>query len=543
MIQKILFFAFFISTNISFSQEHAWVYFNSKADVANYLANPSLMLTTRAIDRRINQGITIDFTDVPVNPNHITALQNATGITYKTKSKWLNAAHVIGSVTDINALSSLPFVADIEFSDNSLNTKTSEITNGTSYINKFQGETEIATLFNYGDALNQIQMFKGDKLHEQNFTGTGIHIAVIDAGFPNVDTNPGFQRIRDNNQILGGYDFVNDNANFYTSHWHGSAVLSDIAGYLDGQFVGTAPDASFYLYISEDTSSETPVEESYWVAAAEEADRVGVDIINTSLGYKTFDNSADNYNYTTDLDGETAFISRGAAVAFSKGMIIINSAGNSGNDTSWGGRITFPADVETVLTVGAVNPSANYASFSSKGPTSDNRLKPDVVAQGAPAYAINTAGTVVMYNGTSFSSPILTGGIACLWQALPNLTNAEIVKFVKESASIFNTPTNTLGYGIPNLELALQNALSVQKSEILELILYPNPAKTTLQLSFPIGIHQATVELYNVLGKKIMQIKVQSSNQIIDITTLATGIYLAKITVKTGVKVVRIIKQ
>jgi len=545
MIQKTLFFVLFIFSSSSFSQEHAWVFFNSKAAVANYLANPTLMLTQRAIDRRTNQGITIDFTDVPVDPSHIVALQNATGIAYKAKSKWLNAAHVIGSTTDINALTSLTFVDHIEFADDSLNPSSrvaSTVSTG-NYTAKFQAETTAQTTFNYGDALNQIQMFNGHKLHELNYTGAGMYIAVIDAGFPNVDTNPAFQRIRDNNQILGGYDFVNDDANFYGAHWHGAAVLSDIAGYLDGQFIGTAPDASFYLYRSEDASPETPVEESYWVAAAEEADRVGVDVINTSLGYNRFDNTAYNYDYTTDLDGQNAFISRGAAMAFSKGMILVNSAGNSGNDASWGGRITAPGDVTTLLTVGAVNASGNYASFSSKGPTSDNRLKPDVVTQGAAAYIINTSGNVVTSNGTSFSSPIMAGGVACLWQALPNFTNAEIVQFIKESASIFNNPTNNLGYGIPNLELALQNALSVQGQEITSFSLYPNPVQSSLYVNFPRGEHQVTLEINSILGKKIMEVEIKATDNRLDLSTLSTGVYLAKITSNLGTKVVKIIKE
>ncbi len=545
MIQKILFFTLFIFSSFSFSQEHAWIFFNSKADVANYIANPNLMLTQRAIDRRVNQGIAIDFTDVPVDPAHITTLQNATGITYKTKSKWLNAAHVIGSVADINALATLSFVDHVEFADDSLNpsSKMQSNVNTGVYTNKFQAEASIQTNFNYGDALNQIQMFNGHKLHEQNFTGAGMVIAVIDAGFPNVDTNPAFQRIRDNNQILGGYDFVNDNANFYGGHWHGAAVLSDIAGYLDGQFIGTAPDASFYLYRSEDASPETPVEESYWVAAAEESDRVGVDVINTSLGYNYFDNTAYNYDYTTDLDGQNAFISRGAAIAFAKGMILVNSAGNSGNDASWGGRITAPGDVATLLTVGAVDASGNYASFSSRGPTSDNRLKPDVVAEGAGVYIVNTSGNVITSSGTSFSSPIMAGGVACLWQALPNFSNAEIVQFVKESASIFNAPTNNLGYGIPNLELALQNALNIQQQETTEFSLYPNPVTTNLSVGFPRGVHQATLELHSILGKRILTVQLQSNANVIDLSALASGVYLAKIMASTGTKVIKIIKE
>lgn len=546
MIKRIL-FLLFLTINFSSAQDHAWVFFNSKENVATYLANPNTMLTDRAIARRTNQGIPIDFSDVPITPSHITTISAATGITYKAKSKWMNAVHIIGSVTDINALTGFSFVDHIEFADDSLN-PSSRISNNFSankavHVNdKFRTEAT-SVVYNYGNAANQIQMFNGHKLHELNYTGSGMLIAVIDAGFPNVDVNVGFQRIRDNNQIKGGYDFVNRNTNFYTGYNHGAHVLSNIAGYIDGQFVGTAPDADFYLFITEDVSSETPVEESYWVEAAEEADRLGVDVINTSLGYISYDNPAHSYDYTTDLDGNNSFITRGAEIAFSKGMIIVNSAGNSGADSSWDGRVGMPADGPNVFSIGAVNSSGNYASFSSRGPTSDNRLKPDVVAQGQAAYIINTSGNIATTNGTSFSSPILTGGIACLWQALPTLTNAEVVQMIKESASIYATPNYNLGYGIPNLELALTNALSIAEFEKEDFKIYPNPTTSNINLIFPQGIHQATVEIYDVLGKKLFKKELLSGANEVDLSSLSKGMYFVKVKASSIAKTLKIIKE
>ena len=289
---------------------------------------------------------------------------------------------------------------------------------GTQKVIQHKNKLEITTDYNYGNASNQIEMLKGEVLHQNNFTGEGMQIAILDAGFPNVDNFAAFKHIQDNNQILGGYDFVQRNEDFYTGYSHGMSVLSTIAGFLENEFVGTAPDAEFYLFITEDYDNETPLEESLWVEAAEKADSLGVDVINTSLGYTTFDNP--NYNYTyNDMDGKTTFISRGAEIAFSRGLLLVNAAGNEG-DTLWH-YISAPADAESVLSIGAVNAVGTIAPFSSYGPTSDGSIKPDVCAQGSECIHYKCSGNIATSNGTSFASPILAGVITCLWQAFPEM--------------------------------------------------------------------------------------------------------------------------
>jgi len=532
VMNRLLLFIFFISINLSYTQEHAWVFLGGKDNVATYIANPLTMLSQKALDRRANQGISLNFSDVPITPSYITDISNATGITYVGASKWLNAIHVIGSQANINALpAAYTYIDYIEFADDSLNpgSRGSNENSTRSPVNKFPADNALRIVYDYGQAQNQIEMFKAHKLHELDFTGAGMTIAVIDAGFPNVDTNAGFDKIRNNGQILGGYDFVNDSANFYTGNSHGSNVLSFIAGYYDGatKYIGSAPEASFYLYISEDAIPETPAEETYWVMAAEQADYVGVDIINTSLGYSSFDESKYDYDYTTDLDGDRSFITRGAELAFSKGMIVVNAAGNEGNNVAWDRRISVPADGPNVLTIGAVNATGTYASFSSRGPTSDNRLKPDVCVQGQGASYINTSGTVTAGNGTSYSSPLLTGGVACLWQALPGKTNAEIVQYVKESSSIYATPNYTLGYGIPNLELARSLSVNTFASDEFFSI-FPNPATNYVKVTLPKNSGHTTVTIFNVLGKKIDSQEVNSITDKIKIAHLNSGVYLLK---------------
>lgn len=425
--------------------EIAWVFFKDKPSKATYLANPSLMLSQRSIQRRTRQNILLDDNDVPIEKTYYNEVKNRAGIKIMAKSKWLNALHIEGTKTNINKLKQLSFVAKIEFADKSLNA-TDRVAPAKRLHHPENKFGSISTDYSYGNGSNQIEMLGGEALHQQNFTGTGMIIAVIDGGFPGVDTFIAFKRLRDQNKILGGYNYVTRSSNFYTGISHGTAVLSTIASYVDNQFIGTAPDASFYLFITEDGTKETPLEESLWVEAAEKADSLGVDIINTSLGYFTFDNPKYDYSYA-DMNGSKTFISRGAEIGFSRGMIIVNAAGNEGAEP-WK-YIIAPADAKSVLAVGAVDAAKIIATFSSFGPTADGRVKPDVLAQGLNAFVINADGQIAPSSGTSFASPIMTGVIACYWQKNYTKKNTEIIQMIKESAHLYHNPSPQYGYGIP----------------------------------------------------------------------------------------------
>ena len=524
------------------AQEDAWVFLKDKPNAATFIASPLTMLSQRALDRRTRHHITLDSKDAPIEATYYNQIKNATGITVLAKSKWLNALHVQGTQTNINNLkTSFSFVQSIEFADNSLNASGKRLpkSNTITKRNKF---AETTADFNYGNTKNQTEMLKADFLHKKNFTGNGMHIAVIDAGFPNVNTLPAFARIRNNNQILGGYDFVSRSTNFYSGYKHGTNVLSTIAGYIDGQFVGTAPDASFYLFRTEDSAKEVPLEESLWVEAAERADSLGVDIINTSLGYSTFDESRFNYSYA-NMDGNTTFITRGAEIGVSRGMIVVNSAGNEGND-AWK-YITAPADAKSVFTIGAVNSSKVIAPFSSFGPTPDNRIKPDVLAQGQNVFILNEiTGDPVTSNGTSFSSPIMAGIIACFWQAFPNLTNTQIMQRIRESADKYSNPTAQYGYGIPNLETAYGNVLNVNEQDFIkEISVYPNPVSSTFNLKTATNdLSSLSIQIFNVIGKKVYEEKSLKSKTI-DVSELSSGIYILKIINETQQKTIKLIKK
>ena len=500
-------------------QEDAWVYFNAKENVEVSLANPISILTQQAIDRKNAHGIPIDERDVPVNESYITMLKAPeTGVTVFAKSKWFNAVYVRGTENDINALvTTFDFVDHVDFADKSLNSlsRTSETTD------KFSIENT-TVVFNYGDALNQVEMINVDALHMDDYTGEGIIIAVLDSGFTNVDTMDAFQRLRDNGDLLDGYDFVSRDTNVYafTDNDHGTKVLSDMAGFILDQFVGTAPDASYYLFRTEDVSSETPVEEAYWVEAAERSDSLGVHIINSSLGYKNYQNT--NYSYADeDLDGNTAFVTKGANIANEKGILVITSAGNSGAS-----GVGAPADGTGVFSIGAVDSDGVYAAFSSQGSMFQQTLKPDVVAQGLGSFVIDNSNTIINNNGTSFSAPILAGGIASLWQALPNASHEDIKQYVRESSSQFTTPDYLLGYGIPNLQLAFDIGLSLQEEEFFEFKVFPNPATNILNIQVP-SIHESTLlSVYDILGKLVIQQEITESSRYLDVSSMSAGVYV-----------------
>lgn len=525
-MKKLLIVLILLTSSFSFAQtQHAWVYFTDKPNVATALANPITILTQKAIDRKTNHGVAIDVRDIPVNETYIAQVKMQSGITVKAKSKWFNCVHVLGTQTDIDNLLNLSFVNQIIYADRSLNTSGRPATLHTA--NKTKENLETLVMYNYGNGSNQATMIKVDKLHELNYTGEGVTVAVMDSGFPNVNTLAAFQRLRDNGDLLDGYDFVDRTSDIYayTGNIHGTTVLSDMAAYVDGQLVGTAPDASYYLFRTEDAGSETPLEESYWVEATERADSLGVDIVNTSLGYYRFDES--RYDYaTTDVDGNTAFITKGSNIAVEKGLLLVNSAGNFGNDPTWG-IITPPADGNG-FTVGAVDASGNYVSFSSRGRTPNIPVKPDVVAQGASVSVVNSSGSVVASSGTSFSSPIIAGAMACMVQAFPNKTNLELMQIVRESSSIYANPTIELGHGIPNFELAFQTLSMSEITNQNEILVFPNPAKANLQIQLPQLYDNASVSLSTLVGKTIKTYEIRGS-ETINISQLKTGIYLLRI--------------
>lgn len=506
----------------AFAQQDAWVYFADKPNAAGDLADPLGFLSQRALDRRAAQGIALDFRDAPLEASYVSTIASSPGIELKARSKWFNCVHVRGSQTDISALAALPFVDHVHFADASLNGPSPRLAPSQRHqaVNK---KLDVLADYPYGTSGNQIQLMNGHQLHLADYTGEGKMIAVLDAGFPGVDSAPAFSRLHDQGLILGGYDFVHDAPEFYTGGSHGTLVLSTMGGFLENELIGTAPNAAYYLFITEDIAEENPVEESYWVEAAERADSLGVDIINTSLGYFAYDNPAYGHTYA-DMDGVSNFISKGADIAFSRGMVVVVSAGN--NATTPEPHIGAPADALQVLSVGAVDPAGQYASFSSIGPSSDGRIKPDVAAPGAGIYVAQPWGTVSLANGTSFACPITAGLIACLWQALPDKTNAEIRELVRQSASLFETPNMQLGYGIPDFNLALSLGTGDLKEGFFAA--YPNPVHDFLTVVLP---EKKAVQflLFDASGRRLRIFNFSEKQTTIDVSNLPAGLYFYRI--------------
>ncbi|WP_139958051.1 S8 family serine peptidase [Flavicella sediminum] len=530
MQKKYYFYIFIFFQTCLFGQtEDAWVYFKNKPNASSYLSNPISMLTQKALDRRSFHAIALDEKDVPLEEMYVSEIASSQGIIVKARSKWLNALHVQGTKKAINQLLTLTSVDSIQFANSSLNK--SKNTNKKKLPNKFSTSLKETSNLTYGNAGNQIQMLEGDYLHDLGFKGENILIAILDSGFKGVETFDAFSNLRDgqteNGEILGGYSFVSRSTDIYVNagNTHGLSVLSTIAGIVENEFQGTAPNAQFYLFSTEDHYNETPLEESLWVEAAERADSLGVSIINTSLGYSEFDNA--NYNYTyVHMNGSTTFISRGAELAASRGILLVTSAGNSGS-SAWK-YITAPADAPSVLTVGAVDENEEIANFSSFGPTADGRVKPNVVAQGKNVYVINGSGTIATSNGTSFSGPIMTGMAACLWQAFPNKTAQQIKSLIQESSDLYNNPTEQRGYGIPNFK-AIYSSLGVSKIKKSEVLLIPTLVNSTFQIKSSELGKFCDVEIMDVSGKKMKCIDRVLPNREVDISNFKTGVYFVRI--------------
>jgi subtilisin family serine protease len=320
-------------------------------------------------------------------------------------------------------------------------------------------------------------------------------------------------------------------------------VLSTMGGYVDGELVGTAPDAKYYLFITEDVNSENPVEESNWVEAAEQADRLGVDVITSSLGYFAFDNPAYGHTYE-DMTGNSAFASQGANIAFTRGIVVVASAGNEGNNDE--PHVGVPAEANNVLAIGAVRSNRSRASFSSIGPSFDGRIKPDVMAQGQASVLSDTSGNIVTANGTSFSGPITAGMIAAFWSAVPSLTQQQVVDFVKEASDRYNNPDNQYGYGIPDFSLALTRAqqfLGINPTSTTQLTIFPNPTFGTVNVTLPSGITHAQLNIYNNIGQLVQAEEITEATSKISLTSLKAGLYVYNLEAASFVSSGKIVKQ
>lgn len=416
------------------------VYLKDKGDTGYSVERPESYLSGYAIERRIKNKIAITASDLPIAPSYLDTLA-AVGAEPILESKW-QATVVVASKDSTmgDRLKKLSIVDSVKWI-----WKGTRMTPAEEKGCEGKFSPQDAPLNDrYGYARNQIKMLNGIKLHEAGFQGEGMRVAVIDAGFLNVDRISVF----DSMKLLGTHNVVFPGKSVYKEDDHGTKVLSCLAADAPGIMVGTAPKASYLLIKSEDSESEYPIEEDYWAAAVEYADSVGVDVITSSLGYFAYDVDELSYDQSA-LDGNTALISRAARMAAGKGILMFCSAGNEGN--GYWEKITFPSDAPDILTIGAITDNKKKSVFSSTGFTADYRIKPDLVALGSGSCVIDPTGNIRYANGTSFATPILAGMGICLWQALPWLSNKEMIELLHQTASQYKQPDAELGYGIPDV--------------------------------------------------------------------------------------------
>ena len=514
------------------SQNRYWIPFTDKEGNGYSISAPEEFLTERAIQRRLSQNIPIKSEDLPVSQVYVDSLRNL-GVTILGTSKWFNAAIVESSDSvQIRSLGSLSFVKSFNY-QSPLRLSTSSITD------KYYNNEILAQLPNqshYGFADKQISILNGKPLHHLGYKGRNIIIAILDAGFYQADSIPAFDSLWLNNRIITWHDFGKPPyPDFFRGDSHGMSVLSTMGANIPGEFVGTSPDASFILLRSEVIEYENLIEEAWWLLAAEFADSCGADIINSSLGYSIFDDSTQNYSFD-NMDGKTALSTLAAEKAFSKGMIVVVSAGNEGNKP-WQ-KITAPSDGKNILSVGAIDTFLNHAAFSSYGPSADNRIKPDIMAVGLRTVLTSSEGFTSSGNGTSFSSPQIAGMVACLWQALPGKTNLELIDAIRRSSSQYFSPDNINGYGVPDFFNAF-NRLSSLPEEKNDLLVIPNPTTGIFEIQL-INPEEPVIKvyIYNAMGRNVAVInnpEIRSGYvRVYELEGFEQGIYF--INVKTAYK-------
>lgn len=439
------------------------IQFKHKGATTYTLSNPSPYLSQRAIDRRVRYNISLDSTDLPVPSSYVSQIQSIPNVSILNVSRWLNAVAI--QTTDANALSAinaLPYVQNTSpvaargvISDNK---KFPE--EGKLLLNTAARTGEAASdYFNYGaGSLAEIRLHNGEFLHNVGLRGQGMQIAMLDGGYFNYTSLKAFDSINTNAQVLSTWDFVAGNASVVEDNAHGMQCFSIIGANIPGQFIGKAPKASFHLFRTEDVASEFPIEEFNWACGAERADSTGSDIISSSLGYGyDFTDPVADYPYN-DLNGDITMSARAADLAAKKGLIVFNSAGNSGND--YWHMITTPADGDSVVAVGSVNTSGVVASNSSYGPSADGRIKPDVASVGVNAMVQLPNNAIGTGSGTSFACPNIAGLSTCLWQGFTEYNNMRIIRALKEAGSIYATPNDRIGYGIPDMKNAFASLLT-----------------------------------------------------------------------------------
>ena len=525
VLKNIFLISFLFTLGNCYSQSEYLIFFNDKPTVKKSILENSL--SKRAKANRKTQGITYDFYDLPVSTKYLTQLSNHGVII--SKSKWLNAIRFSTNLSKKELKNRFSFIQDI--------LKLNPVFLPKKESKKYAETSSFATAdsSDYGLSFNQLEITQtASCMHENGYKGNNVLIAVLDAGFPKLDTMLGFKKMRQEGRIIDTWDFQDNAPYVYHKSTHGTFVSSIIGGVLDSLFIGSAPKADYAFYITEIASVEINLEEFNLVLGLERADSIGADICSISLGYRNFDTLQLSYGYP-GMNGTTTVVAQGVTIARKKGLIISVAAGNKGNDGA--GSLGSPCDADSILCVGAINYDSTIANFSSQGPTFDGRIKPDAVTIGRHCFFIRLDDSVRNGNGTSFATPLMSGMVACIKQAHPLRNNYQIVDAIKNSGHISASPDNIFGWGIPNactidsmltiLDSSLSNINELK--QVLIISAFPNPVKNKLNLRTEEIITE--IEVFSLEGKLVKKITNNSNqfNYSINFSEFKKGVYFIKI--------------
>jgi len=443
-------------TRVVFAQDKYWVSFTDKKGVCLDIEN----FSERTICQREKFHIPFDSADYPVNEQYLTTVNNlSTSISWP--SRWLNGVAIYAKPSQMEDIMRLPFVKSVAPMRSQ-----SMVCSNDNLMDQLKRADSLLLGF-------QTYRMQGAEFKRKQLDGKGIRIAVFDAGFPGVDVHPAFSHLIKNGRIVETYDFVAKKKNVFKHNAHGAATLSCIGGKFGEKNMGLAPGAEYLLARTERGGSETFSEEENWLAAAEWADRNGVNIISSSLGY-TY-----HRYFPTDMNGVESLVSRAANMAAAKGILVVSSAGNEGQK-DWR-IICTPADADSVMCVGGTDPYTDlHITFSSYGPSSDGRLKPNVSAVGEVVAAGKRGYGRI--NGTSFSAPLVAGFAACAWQAHPEWSCMELFHAIEKSGHLYPYFDYAHGYGIPQAKNITED--SIPKEATFDFLIINNEIKVALREAY-----------------------------------------------------------
>lgn len=556
---------FLLSQKANASQYAFQITFTDKNNTPFSLSTPLDYLSSRAVSRRLTQGISIDSTDLPVNSWYVDSVLTLTGGKLHGTSRWFNMCFILLSdSSQILQLAGKPFISNIKkvgYYPVNLHRPATYVTNPSSSNailaqSPFLDEPGSAGASYYGTAWPQTVQVRGNYLSDKGYQGQGKLIAIFDAGFIGTNVHIGFDSMWQSGRVVDTFNFNTRTSGVFVQSVHGTECLSTIAGNLPGSFVGTAPYASFALYVSDIEPGDQPLELDNLVMASERADSIGADVITESLGYDLWDNPNDGQVFDS-LDGKTTLGAKAANMATKKGILFVATAGNDGAPAipGWGTHILTPGDADSALTIGAVDLSGNIAPFSGYGPNAASRIKPDICGMGVGTYCLNPGSSTGMTtaSGTSVSTPQMAGWAACLMQANPNSTPFQIRQAMIHCASAYNNPGVQLGYGIPDFE-CVNNWLDVKDvslafSNTNWVIASPNPFHNDLNLLVSANDNQiASFVILDMQGHEVYNSEAvvysgYNTPITLSLTNLPAGIYTLKAMSATQYQVVKLVKE